>query len=292
MIRNIPFLFVVLIITLSSCDDKAKKSSEISNSNQLLDNVSFYQGQIGNLPIVMKLDFSNNKVTGEYRYLNQSEFLTLSGQVNSGNLISINELNSEGKLTGQFEGVRTENGVLSGKWNKAVGRKRMLSFLLNPISKEEFFSAKQIDKNINNNDLSGMYHYWVGGEDAPTGEIYYDIIFNGNKDFTFRALGSEEGGSLHAEGKGTLIDEKNGVGSGNLELIRDTEDGVEQSEICKWDCTFKFAFQSKFLEAHEDNCEPSKETIQEECIIPSVSIYGSHLVKLSKEERNKILYSY
>lgn len=83
-----------------------------------------YEGKIDNkYGIVMELSINDEYVTGSYYYTSKKSPITLSGSIDNGNIIRLEET-VKGKSTGQFVGSYTPDEI-SGTWISADGGKEM-----------------------------------------------------------------------------------------------------------------------------------------------------------------------
>ena len=88
-------------------DSESKTSYEKKNMDNL-------QGYVGKYPITMNLSIDGDKVSGSYYYNSSHSELKLSGTLN-GNHIKLNETTEEGRPTGHFDGV-ISNDAISGEF--------------------------------------------------------------------------------------------------------------------------------------------------------------------------------
>jgi hypothetical protein len=74
-------------------------------------------GSLNKRNITMYLDINANKISGLYQYGDNIYYLSLEGTVSKDGHSLIFERNGKGKITGQFQGIISENNF-SGKWSK------------------------------------------------------------------------------------------------------------------------------------------------------------------------------
>lgn len=135
-------LALVLIFTGTSCKEKsavgadntgtpeASQSTPASNApatapasapavtptEQSGANVIMLEGSIGDIPVHMSLKISDGIVTGTYYYDKVGKELKLEGTTEADRMISLNEYDEDGKLTGKFDGWYTHGIRISGSW--------------------------------------------------------------------------------------------------------------------------------------------------------------------------------
>ncbi len=95
----------------------------------------FFRGVIGDFPIQMKLQREGQTLSGTYSYVGKGQDLTLKGQIDSQNKLTLQEFDASGKQTGKFEGELTEKvneedvdenmPYITGKWSLPDGSKEM-----------------------------------------------------------------------------------------------------------------------------------------------------------------------
>jgi hypothetical protein len=84
-----------------------------------------------NLNLHMKLSFNKNEVTGTYYYDSYStQSLKLKGIYDKDSNVVMNESDSNGSVTGVFNGVISPNGTFIGKWSSPDGTKKF-PFVIN-----------------------------------------------------------------------------------------------------------------------------------------------------------------
>lgn len=95
-------------------------------------NVIMLKGNIGDYPVHMSLVIADGVVTGSYYYDKVGEELKLEGTVEAGRMLSINEYDENGALTGSFDGWYTRGIRIAGNWTNAKTG-GVLEFSLNVI---------------------------------------------------------------------------------------------------------------------------------------------------------------
>lgn len=102
------------------------KKIEDSKSNNLDQKELSMIGTINsNLNVHMKLNFNKNEISGTYYYDKyNTQSLKLSGVYDKDNNISMNELDSNGSITGVFNGIISPSGKFIGNWSSPDGTKK------------------------------------------------------------------------------------------------------------------------------------------------------------------------
>ena len=89
---------------------RAKRGKDsVSETSHAMMNVRDFKGSVGKYPITMHLNIEGEKVNGSYYYNSGSSALKLSGTV-KGNHIELNETTQEGRPTGHFDGIISDDG--------------------------------------------------------------------------------------------------------------------------------------------------------------------------------------
>ena len=70
-------------------------------------------------------------------------------------------------------------------------------------------NEKEIIKSFKHSNDTLLFWDYVGGDEAPTGQWHWTLVFSNRTDFTFEGSMSEEGGVLEVSGKGSLLNESN-----------------------------------------------------------------------------------
>lgn len=113
----------------SNSDKQVTQEAKASNLDQK--ELSMIGTINSNLNLHMKLSFNKNEVTGTYyydTYSNQS--LKLKGVYDKDSNVVMNELDSNGSVTGVFNGVISPSGTFIGEWSSPDGTKKF-PFLIN-----------------------------------------------------------------------------------------------------------------------------------------------------------------
>jgi len=100
-----------------------------------------FQGKIGDLPVLMSLNFKDGEINGQYKYDSKDEDLQLSGKQDNGNLKLEETVYTEKegmKKTGVFDGVYDGKSYI-GKWKNDS---KELEFSLNQIFN---FTEKELE---------------------------------------------------------------------------------------------------------------------------------------------------
>jgi len=101
----------------------AKTEAPASDSTKTEDYSMSFEGSLGKAgSVVMFLDFSNDKVSGEYFYKSIGTIMTLDGTLKDGKL-EMTESNPDGVEVATFSGTIDESGSFSGTWTKLNGNK-------------------------------------------------------------------------------------------------------------------------------------------------------------------------
>jgi hypothetical protein len=95
-------------------------------------NVIMLEGTIGGLPVHMSLTITGGTVAGSYYYDNVRKELTLEGSTEADRMLSMDEYDENGELTGRFDGWYTRGIRITGTWTNAKTDK-ILEFSLKVI---------------------------------------------------------------------------------------------------------------------------------------------------------------
>jgi uncharacterized membrane protein YhaH (DUF805 family) len=115
--------------TIEAAPEESSDASNDAEGQTSADenNISFH-GSIGNkYPVEVELTImrgdDGNEYRGRERYEGQSEWLALDGTSDPGGLnLTINEYNSDGEITGRYEGVEDDDGSLFGYFTNSRNR--------------------------------------------------------------------------------------------------------------------------------------------------------------------------
>lgn len=170
--KHLIYLLAASIILLS-CGTANSNSSESANANSAANATdtlpsSFfrkYSGTIGDLPIVIDLSRSNEKITGSYYYTKIGVPITLEGSIKKDGSFEINEYGN-GSVTGTLEGIIPAKGGISGSWKNA-NENKTLPLSLTEIT-EGFAQVTFEDRNAKNCKLASKDMDMNGSEDGCT----------------------------------------------------------------------------------------------------------------------------
>jgi hypothetical protein len=128
-----------------------------------------FQGSINNkLPILMTIDFVDNKLKGTYYYMSKKIDIEIKGTIDSNNIM-IEEFSGNTK-TGVFLGQLNEYNVINGQWTSPDGKKSFPFFI------------EEVGNNLKGNEISGQYDL------GDTATIYVLLIDNNKIKFQGSAI--------------------------------------------------------------------------------------------------------
>ncbi|MBN2570907.1 MAG: hypothetical protein JXA68_02155 [Ignavibacteriales bacterium] len=146
-IKWLSFYFISLLFVFFAfaCNDKSNPENEkttgtdIENESdvEVLNEIvnREYIGTINeNLKIKMELKFSGEDVSGTYRYEGKKEDLTVNGQFIN-DILTLNEYDSKGNITGSFEGNLTVHIQIVGTWSNPQNTKNF-NFVLEEVTND------------------------------------------------------------------------------------------------------------------------------------------------------------
>ena len=133
-----PFILITtLTIALSACGSGSGNSSnatvssgeQSTQSAEVADTLAWsflkkYSGTIGDLPIVLDITRTNEKLNGSYYYTKIGTPIVLEGSIKNNGAFEITEI-SNGNVTGFFEGIIPTKGGFSGTWKNAAKNKTL-----------------------------------------------------------------------------------------------------------------------------------------------------------------------
>lgn len=159
-------LLFLLLISLTACEPGSTDPTQATDdlleiidpeTKDLpdLDEKWVFEGTIDKYPILMELHRKGDSLDGQYRYLNQDEYLGLKGTVDSDEKITLLEYTKDGKHSGTFRGYTGFRDRFVGDWVKSNNQDALL-FNLNmtenfwyrpsPFVKSEQLVVKRISK--------------------------------------------------------------------------------------------------------------------------------------------------
>ncbi len=101
--------------------------------NSILDFSKSYSGTINEkYRIEMNITNEQSVLAGGYRYVGKGVYLIVKGEIDGNGNFSLDEFDSDGNITGHFEGKLTEN-VASGLWSNPA-KNKTFPFLITEIS--------------------------------------------------------------------------------------------------------------------------------------------------------------
>lgn len=140
--------FILFTIFFISCSGNTKKES-INTFNKSF--IKVFEGKIGDLDFIMKLNSINGKIEGNYFYKSIGDDMFLIGEVDSIGNFNITEKNSKDNKTGTFTG-KMDSLKIEGVWKSLLNDKQFNFFA--QLSTESYESLKPIIENY-----SGEYSY-------------------------------------------------------------------------------------------------------------------------------------
>lgn len=96
--------------TKTSTPRARRVKDSVSETSHAMRNVKDLQGYVGKYPITMHLNIEGEKVNGSYYYNSGSSALKLSGTVDVDRIV-LNETTQEGRPTGHFDGIISDDGI-------------------------------------------------------------------------------------------------------------------------------------------------------------------------------------
>jgi hypothetical protein len=134
-----------------------------------------YRGQIGALPIVVRLNQSGTALTGSYFYEKNGTDLTLEGELqDGGRAVNLSEFSGKSK-TGAIRGRLGPGGAITGTWSDPPA-KTTLPLQLFPIAHSpEPGSALLFTKRLRYSEPIASGH--MGTPDACKGDVKFAEVF-------------------------------------------------------------------------------------------------------------------
>lgn len=134
LIRRIALLLGAITLFYAACAS-AVPLYDIDSKGDYWDDGTEYAGTInGRYPIQMLLKREGKSIKGYMFYESAAAYISLQGTVAPEGVVTVQEVDEKGKITGVFEGKLSEEGF-SGTWSSPDRKKRM-PFRLNAVSSE------------------------------------------------------------------------------------------------------------------------------------------------------------
>ncbi|MFM7728170.1 MAG: hypothetical protein ACKO7B_15830, partial [Flavobacteriales bacterium] len=168
------FLATILMISCGSASSNASESAGSGDNTTSLTAISDtlpasffkkFSGTIGDLPIVINLSRSNEKISGSYYYSKIGVPIALEGSIKKDGSFEINEYGN-GNVTGTLEGIIPAKGGFSGTWKNA-NKSKTLPLTLSEIT-EGFAQITFEDRSAKNCKLASKDMDMNGSEDGCT----------------------------------------------------------------------------------------------------------------------------
>ena len=157
--KNLLTISIIITSIISSSfgfnSNKENLQKELNkiNSTTISDFTNSYKGTINNkYEIVMTLTKTASYLSGTYYYKSQGTSIKISGTIDKNGILTINEFNDTGKMTGIFKGQLTHDNIV-GHWSKPDGSKTM-PFSISKISNNETIISR---KKESDSDWTGTY---------------------------------------------------------------------------------------------------------------------------------------
>ncbi len=210
--------------------------SKVKDGKPQTDNYSFvktYEGNVGNYPIMMKLEVYNNSISGSYFYKSQGIEISLTGQLKSDNTFLINELDNYNTTQAVFRGEMDSNKALIGSWSKS-GSQSELNFRL--IESNTLYEALliQIGESVVKK-LEGRYESPFNSGGISFGMVEFKYL--GGRNLQFNISTAHESGCT-------------GNASGTISVSNNR--GEYSGENCK---SIVFIFKKNKITIDEKDCE-------------------------------------
>lgn len=164
MKKSLILLSFLLPMLLGSCGQSSPKTNESVKQDSILAEgpvipelitenfVANYKGNINHqYPINLELIKFNGTIGGSYHYEGKNSSLQLKGSIEDTGELNMSEYNSQGELTGYFEG-KLKGEEISGNWHNSK-RTKSMPFTLNRTS-----IASLQNKTDVLSDAMGQYH--------------------------------------------------------------------------------------------------------------------------------------
>jgi hypothetical protein len=156
MLKSLPILgMVALLLTgANGCSDKQTATEEsykagkvpVTQTSQQAAEHAFsktFSGHIaGKFGITMTLTRKGNALTGSYYYNKVKQSIAISGNIQADGILTLEERDAKGVVTGIFEGTLFSDSELTGNWSKPDSNKPL------PFSLKETAGAAEAQQDV------------------------------------------------------------------------------------------------------------------------------------------------